>query len=161
MSEQMLVGLRIREALVSDAASISSLVRALSQRYIALEFSARGRENLLGTMTPEAIAEKIASGYRYHVAEDAGHLVATVGMRDNRHLYHLFVAESHQGRGLARRLWDVALVASRAAGYAGAYTVNSSRYARGFYERLGFMVTSDTIEKDGVVFVPMTLEMGD
>jgi GNAT superfamily N-acetyltransferase len=161
MSEPVLDGLRIREALVSDAVSVSSLIRALSERHIASELSAQGRENLLGTMTPEAIAEKIASGYRYHVVEDAGRLVAVVGMRDNRHLYHLFAAESHQGHGLAHRLWHVALGASRAAGYAGGYTVNSSRYARGFYERLGFVATSDTIEKDGVIFVPMTLKMSD
>lgn len=161
MSDQVFDGLCIREAFVGDAASISSLIGALSERYIAPELSAQGRRNLLATMTPEAIAEKIASGYRYHVAEDAGHLVAVVGMRDNRHLYHLFVADSHRGCGLARKLWDLALVGSCAAGYAGGYTVNSSRYAQGFYERLGFVATSDAMEKDDVVFVPMTFVMSD
>ena len=58
----------------------------------------------------------------YHVAEDAGRLVGVVAVRDNKHLYHLFVAEPHQGQGLARELWSVAKAACVAAGNSGEFT---------------------------------------
>ena len=60
-------------------------------------------------MTPAAIAKYIRRGYRYHVAENENVIVGIVGIRDNSHLYHLFVAESHQGRGMAKALWEKAM----------------------------------------------------
>jgi GNAT superfamily N-acetyltransferase len=157
MTEVDLPELILREAVAADASAIADLLRPLAEKYIAAQFSARGRETLLATLTPERISANIAGRYRYHVAEAQGRLVGVVGMRDGSHLYHLFIAETHQRRGLARRLWELALEACRAEGNPGELTVNSSLYARGFYEKLGFVATSPEIEKDGVVFVPMRL----
>lgn len=155
MTEPDLPEPTLRDAVAADAPAIAELLRPLAEKYIAAQFSARGRETLLATLTPERISANIAGRYRYHVAEARGRLVGVVGMRDGRHLYHLFVAETHQRRGLARRLWELAIEACCETGDTGELTVNSSLYARGFYEKLGFVATSPEIEKDGVVFVPM------
>jgi predicted GNAT family N-acyltransferase len=40
----------------------------------------------------------------------------------------------------------------------GEFTVNSSEYARGVYEKLGFVALSGPEEKNGVVYIPMKLE---
>lgn len=151
--------MKIREATVDDAEDISAIVYALSEKYIAREFSAQGRETLLKSMMPVEIKKYIESGYRYHVAEMDGQIVGVVGVRENRHVYHLFVVEAHHCKGIARQLWKVAMEACRLAGYWGEFTVNSSRYAKPLYERLGFVARSGAEEKNGVVSIPMKLKV--
>ncbi len=96
--------LRIREATVDDAAAISRLIRPLAEKFIAADFSPAGARNLLASLEPDAVAGYFESGYEYHVAEQDGLLVGVVAVRDNSHLYHLFVAEQFQRRAVARRL---------------------------------------------------------
>ena len=145
----------IRPANVGEATAISDLIRPLAREYIAHEFSDEGARNLLSSMTPEAIDGYLRSGYRYHVAEDAGCLVGVVGVRDNKHLYHLFVIEGYQGQGLARELWCVAKEACMGAGNPGEFTVNSSRFALGVYRKFGFAESGLPENSEGVVYFPM------
>lgn len=110
-------------------------------------------------MTPAAIQKRIQNGYRYHVAEVEGRIVGVVAMRDDKHLYSLFVAENHQRQGIARELWEVAMEASLGNGNDGEFTVNSSEYAQEVYKRLGFVAQPGPRIKNGVVFYPMSLKM--
>lgn len=148
----------IREATIADAESISKLVCELSEKFIAQEFTAQGAEHLLASMSPDAIQKYIHSGFRYHVAEMGKQVVGVVSVKNNSHLYHLFVAEKHQRKGIASRLWQVAMEACLCKGNSGGFTVNSSKYAQGVYEKLGFVAQSGPEEKNGVVFIPMKLE---
>ena len=91
------------------------------------------------------------------MAEISGELVGVAGIRDAAHLYHLFVAESFQGRGIAAQLWEIASREALADGNPGRFTVNSSPYARALYERLGFVATGEPQVKDGIAFLPMEL----
>lgn len=63
-------------------------------------------------MTPDSIERYMQTGYRYHVAEMDAKLVGVIGIRDNVHLYHLFVAERYQRQGLAKKLWQFAMEVS-------------------------------------------------
>ncbi|GAB6048627.1 GNAT family N-acetyltransferase [Methyloparacoccus murrellii] len=148
----------MRTARPDDAPRISALVRDLTCKYIAHEFSEQGAGRLLEPMSEAAIEGYLESGYRYHVAEENGELAGVIAIRGNRHLYHLFVSERFQGKGVARRLWDVAKAASLDAGNPGVFTVNSSRYAVGLYETFGFVGQSEAIDRSGVIFIPMKLE---
>jgi ribosomal protein S18 acetylase RimI-like enzyme len=105
----------------------------------------------------DAIVKFVSDGFRYHVALAGDEIVGFVGIRDNRHLYHLFVAESFQRRGVGRRLWEVAHEECRSRSHAGPFTVNSSTNAIPMYERLGFRRTAPTQDQGGVVFNPMAL----
>ena len=148
---------KIRPAQRSDATIISAFLVPLVAKFVNHEFDPPTRERFLSTFSPTAIEGYLDSGFRYHLAESQGSLVGVVSTRDDSHLYHLFVAESTQGTGLGRRLWQIAREASLAAGYRGDFTVNSSRFAVGFYERLGFERDGPENIKDGVVSVPMRL----
>jgi GNAT superfamily N-acetyltransferase len=149
----------IRPARPEDAAAISALIAATAEAFITPEFSEEGRRTLLTEMNEEAIAGHLANpAFRYHVAEDAeGRIAGIVSTLENSHLFGLYVAAEHHGRGLARRLWETARDACRAAGASGEFTVKSSRYAVGVYEAFGFVREGDEEEKKGVVFVPMRL----
>jgi GNAT superfamily N-acetyltransferase len=82
-----------------------------------------------------------------------------VAVRDTTHLYHLFVRQEFQGRGLSRELWQHAKEAAIAAGNRCGFTVNSSPYAVPVYERFGFKATGPRIETHGIAFVPMELHL--
>lgn len=148
----------IRAATPDDAPRISALLRDLAGKFIAHEFSEEGAGRLLESMSEAAIRSYLESGYRYHVAEEDGELAGVIAIRDNCHLYHLFVSERFQGRGLARRLWTLAKAVCLDAGNPGVFTVNSSCYAVGVYEKFGFVRQSEAIDISGVISIPMKLE---
>jgi predicted N-acetyltransferase YhbS len=154
-------GMKIRVALPADSKGISELISGLSAKFITGGFSSTGRAHLLDTMTPQAIEKSIQSGYQYHVAEMDGSLVGVVAVKDNKHLYHLFVAEEYQRQGIAKKLWQLAMKECLNNGNTGEFTVNSSEYARDVYTRLGFVARPGAQIKNGVVFFPMSLQAGE
>ena len=89
------------------------------------------------------------------MAEENGCLAGVTATRDDKHLYHLFVAEPFQRRGLARALWDHAKQACLEAGNPGEFTVNSSRFAVGLYVKLGFVPLGPEVDRNGVISIPM------
>lgn len=155
----MLETISIRRADPGDIPAISRLISGLALRYIAHEFTAEGAERLLSAMSERAIEVYFEAGYRYHVAQAESSLAGVVATRDDRHLYHLFVADEYQERGLATRLWRIARDACLAAGNPGEFTVNSSRFAVGFYEKMGFVREAEFQEHGGVVSIPMKLRL--
>ena len=148
----------IRPAVADDVPVIAALLERLAQQYITVEFSASAEAKFLKSNDAASISTFIASGFRYWVAERSGAVIGFVGIRDHFHLYHLFVSESEQRKGVARALWDTANRACRAAGNPGRFTVNSSNNAVGVYESFGFVRTGPPQSSDGVVFNPMVLE---
>ncbi|MBS1213451.1 MAG: GCN5-related N-acetyltransferase [Proteobacteria bacterium] len=152
--------LKIRLATTTDNFRISELLCSLTARYIACEFPVEAASQLLRSMDAAAIEDYLTSGYRYHVAEKNGELAGVVAILGNSHLYHLFVSERFQGQGLARVLWEAARAACLDAGTPGLFTVNASRYAVGMYEKFGFARQGEAIDRDGVICIPMKLDLG-
>lgn len=153
--------MHIRPATVGDAAVISALILGVS-RFFTLHPDGEGAEAFLATVSAEAIGGYLASpAYAYLVAEEEGVLAGVVAVRDNTHLYHLFVAPAFHGRGLARQLWGAARDAALRAGNPGEFTVNSSIYAIPVYERFGFVPTGPRLEQNGIAFLPMKLVLRD
>ncbi len=101
------------------------------------------------------------SGYKYHVAEMDNRLVGVVAVKNNRHLYHLFVAEQYQRQGIAKKLWQSAMEVCLGKGNTGEFTVNSSEYALGVYEQFGFVAQSGPEINSGVVYFPMKLNLNN
>ena len=151
----------IRPIEPSDIESVARLLSELASAYIIGEFERSAQEHFLAKNDANAIREFIASGFRYHVAETNGDLVGFVGVRENTHLYHLFVATSLQGQGIGRMLWEVAKRECEASGHRGAFTVNSSNNAVPIYERWGFRRAGPAQNSNGVVYNPMKLEATD
>ena len=150
--------MNIREATKKDSESIASLIKDLAEKFIVLEFSEEGRNKFLSSNDQSSIEKFFDSGFIYHVAEKEGEIIGVVGIRDNSHLYHLFISESQQGSGLSRKLWEDAMRLCLEAGNTGKFTVNSSNNAVGVYEAFGFKRTSGMEESNGVLYNPMCLE---
>lgn len=145
-------GIVLREATADDAGAISALVIALMQRWIAPDCTEAGVARLLESMAPARIEARLMEGHRHVVAELDGRIVGVAVLRLPSHLYHLFVADDMQRRGLARRLWNA--VRTSAAADA-PVTVNAALRAVDAYLRLGFEVAGPVRSEHGIRSLPM------
>jgi GNAT superfamily N-acetyltransferase len=147
--------MKIATALVADAEEISALIAGLSEPFF-LSPSREGAEPFLASIGAEAQRGYLASGnFSYRVARSGGRIVGVVALRDNAHLFHLFVAEDFQGQGLATRLWQRVESEALRAGNPGTFTVNASLDAVPLYEKFGFAREGEVQRVHGVVFQPM------
>jgi GNAT superfamily N-acetyltransferase len=149
----------IRPASAEDARAISSVIKGLSHYFLSAP-PGEGAETGMQGIEPSGIEDFIASNrYCHWVACVQGQVIAVAGLRDNTHLYHLFVAADWQGHGVGGALWRQVQSAALAAGNTGAFTVNSTLYGRPVYERFGFTTTGPVTERDGMIFIPMALNL--
>jgi GNAT superfamily N-acetyltransferase len=153
--------LTIRPMEAADIDPAARLLCELAVEFITGEFEATAQGRFLVENNAEAIRGFIATTFRYHVAELNGELVGFVGVRENKHLYHLFVSKPLQRRGVGRKLWEFAKRECEAAGYRGAFSVNSSNHALPVYERWGFRRDGDARTSNGITYNPMKLEAID
>lgn len=150
--------MNIRAATLTDIPEISALLTQLTQDFIAPTCTVEGAAILVNAMSMEAIASYFMAGYQYHVAmSDSGQLAGVVAMKDNSHLYHLFVASHAQGQGVARMLWEHAKTQCLAQGNPGVFTVNSALNAQAVYLGFGFMPLGPERERGGIRDIPMQL----
>ncbi|MCR5357364.1 MAG: GNAT family N-acetyltransferase [Lachnospiraceae bacterium] len=85
-------------------------------------------------------------------------IVGILGVRNANHVSLLFVDKDYQLKGIARALLNRYFRDARTAGIT-YVTVNSSPYAVGFYHRIGFFDLSGEVEKDGIRYTPMKMEL--
>jgi GNAT superfamily N-acetyltransferase len=142
----------------TDIEPVARLLSELAKDFITGEFEATAQNRFLVENNAEAIRGFIATTFRYHVAEMNGELVGFVGVRESKHLYHLFVSRPLQGRGIGRKLWELAKKECEACGHHGAFTVNSSDHAMPIYERWGFRRDGPAKTSNGITYNPMKLE---
>ena len=154
----MVASFVLRDGRPGDAAAISALVTELSERWIVPDCTRDGAAILLASMAADATAERLrGDGYRYVVAELDARLVGVAALRRPSHLYHLFVLEQAQRRGVARALWERVRVH---ADPSGPVTVNASRVAVPVYLRLGFGPAGTEQFERGIRSTPMQWHPG-
>ena len=140
--------LLIRRAVPEDADAISKLIMDAVHHFL-VDPGGKGAELFFASITPQAIRDYINDRrFHYLVADQDANLLGALALRDGRHLFHLFVAPSHQRRGIASSLWDAAR--SAAAPDAMFLTVNASSNAVAVYQRFGFTTVGPRQEVNGV-----------
>jgi GNAT superfamily N-acetyltransferase len=149
--------LHIERATPADAEAISRLIHGLSRAFTVAP-SGQGAEGFLRSISAGALGGYIAApNFAYFKGLLDGERAGVVAVRDAGHLYHLFVDQRFQGRGIARALWAHARTCVEAAGNPGRFTVNSTPVAVPVYERFGFRATGPRVEMNGIAYVPMRL----
>ena len=147
--------LLILPARPEDAEDISVLLLSLANR-CTLYPDMRGAERFLAGFAPDALRAVIAApAYRYLAGWIDGGLAGVIALRDNAHLFHLFVAERFQGCRIASALWADIKAMALAEGNPGRFTVNSSMPAVPVYRAFGFRSNGDHKAADGIVYLPM------
>ena len=149
----------IRQARTEDASSASELI-GRAAHYFASSTSGEVAPWFLESVTPSAIAGYINDPkFNYLVGLLGPTLAGVVAVRDMTHVHHLFVAPEFHRKGLATKLWERAKADALASGNKDGFVVRSSEFAVPVYEHFGFRVMGTRAEKDGIVFVPMKLEL--
>jgi GNAT superfamily N-acetyltransferase len=147
--------MEIRAGSPEDAAAIAALIDSF-QSELTDDPSGAGAEEYLVSVSLQAEREYLASErYRYLVVYSDSQLAGFIAIRDRSHLFHLFVERSHQGQGIARRLWERALEELCAPGSDGGFTVNSSLSAVPVYQAFGFTAAGSIQSAHGISFLPM------
>jgi GNAT superfamily N-acetyltransferase len=157
--------LDIRHAQPDDAIHISALIGRVVHHFL-IHPSGMGAEAFMQSISPKAIEEYLhRDDFSYIVAtmppdqdqpEQGRQVIGVAALRDDEHLYHLFVDPEWHRRGVAKQLWAyLQSHAMQESGYKGYFTVNSSVYAVPVYQALGFYVLSKVEHKNGIAFVPM------
>jgi GNAT superfamily N-acetyltransferase len=139
----------------ADLPACARLLRASALEFIVHESSREGACTFLRENDEEGMRGYVAAGHVYHVAVDGGEIAGFISIRDNSHVFHMFIDKRWHRQGLARRLWEVARAASLARGGSGNLTVNASNHAVPVYTALGFERTAPTQCLKGLYFNPM------
>jgi len=141
----------IRKAVESDANEISHLVANLSHFYLNDE-QADLPEWFANTLDIKEFKHRLSNDYFTHLVAVLNNQIAGyIAMRGENHLYHLFVAEQHQGKGIARDLWQHMVSISPS----DSYTLRSSIHAIPVYQQFGFIKDGESGERDGICYQEM------
>lgn len=136
-----------------------SLCRRVFDGFLAPISAPEGREFFHGvTDTGRNLAGMERGEYAFAGAYDGDSLTGVIATRNKGgHIMFLFVEEGYHRRGIAARLVEWAM--ARCPGPV--LTVNASDYAIPAYERMGFRVTGERTDEDGVGFTPMESACGE
>jgi GNAT superfamily N-acetyltransferase len=149
--------MNLRRATVVDAGPIAELIASF-QAELTVDPSGPGADHFLASVSEHAERQYLESPkYSFIVAEESDAVAGFIAIRDNVHLFHLFVARSFHRRGLARRLWHEAREEALGRGNPGEFTVNSSLNAIAVYKSFGFIPSAPVTTEHGISFLPMRL----
>ena len=93
----------------------------------------------------------------YIMAFIGNELAGVAALKEQKHIYHLFVLPAFHQQGIAKHLWLHLKDQAIASGNNDVFTVKSSLYAVHVYSRFGFTATSEPQKKNGIQFQPMQL----
>lgn len=145
----------VRSATREEVPQIARLVHSLAHFYLD-DAQTTLPEWFAETLSLSSFVTRVTSPeYRNWVYEVDGLVVGYIALKGESHLYHLFVAEEQQGKGIAKALWESAVRGSSA----NAFTVRSSLFAVPVYKRFGFVASGPVGTKDGISFQPMALTL--
>jgi GNAT superfamily N-acetyltransferase len=142
----------------TDVPAAAAMMRALSLEFFLNEGSAEAATFFTNENDEAGLRRFMAAGTVYYAAVMGPALAGFIALRDNKHLFHMFVDKLHHGKGVARALWQHARQQAIERGNPGLFTVNASNYAVPVYERMGFVRTAPTQCKNGIYFNPMQLD---
>lgn len=145
--------MNIRKATLGDAQAIRELVYSLSDYYLE-DRDAPIPPWFLKTLELAEFERRLMSPeFTNFVHLENKEIVGYISLQGPGHLYHLFVSEKFQGKGIARRLWEHVIDGSGSE----RYTVRSSLSAVPVYRRFGFVNSAPAASKDGIGYQPMEI----
>jgi len=130
-----------------ERASALRLAEDVFMRFVAPDYSEQGVSTFLSYVRDGTALNALI----FYGAFEDGALIGMLAMRSSHHISLFFVDGEFQGRGVGRSLFDMI----RGSASSGVITVHSSPYAKGIYQKLGFVAISDEQVSDGIRYIPM------
>jgi GNAT superfamily N-acetyltransferase len=140
--------MEIRELAPGEYDEALGLAKQVFMEFEAPDYSEEGVRSFFGSLDDPGFVAML----RVYGAYDRGQLVGMLATRSGGgHIALFFVDRRHQGRGIGRKLFDLACQKSASV----RMTVNASPYARGIYHHLGFIDTGSEQTTNGIRYTPM------
>lgn len=151
-----------KNIVAGEEVEVCNLVARSFNEFIAPEFSDQGIDEFFKYVNPRALHKRWRTGYHVMVAEHEGSIVGVVEVKKRRHISMLFVEKEYHREGIASELLKKALdYIMTTAPKTKEVTVNSSKYARAFYESEGFRKTEEEKVIHGILHIPMALTLNE
>ena len=138
----------IRQLTKQEIINALPLVWKVFNEYEAVNYPASGTQAFYHAIHDEGFIARLSA----YGAFDGDSLIGILASRnEGSHIALFFVDGAYHGQGIGRSLWNAFLSESDQ----NEITVNSSLYAVGIYEKLGFTKTDEPQEDSGIRFIPM------
>ena len=142
--------MKIREAKITDAKTISCLAMSL-EKFYGEEISSFFAKKITEESFKNYLTDKDA--YEHYIYKEDEVVIGYFALLNATHFLYLFVDEKHYRKGVARALVEYALKSKNHK----SYSVNASLSAVPFYEKLGFFSYALVQRNHGMVYQPMVL----
>ena len=145
-----------------DEVLVCNLVALSFNEFIAPGFTEEGVEEFFKYSNPRALRRRSRGGHHVILAEADGKIAGMVEVKELRHLSMLYVDKDFHRKGIASELVTHALDYIRSnTPVPNEVTVNSSIYARPFYESIGFRKTEEEKTIFGILHIPMSCTLSE
>ena len=148
----------IRELGKNDIKQALELVNRVFTEFVAVDYSEQGNKTFHDYLKvkDDEVANDVLTGHKkiwgFYLS---GEIVGVIATRDVSHISLMFVDKQHHRKGIAKQLYGTIVAELEKNPDVKKVTVNSSPYAVGVYEHLGFVKTAEQQERDGIIYVPM------
>lgn len=86
-----------------------------------------------------------------------GRIIGMIEVRDNNHICLFFVDKKYHNKGIGRELFNEMLLKIK--GKTEYLEVNASPFSEEIYSKLGFKSIGNITEINGILFIPMKMEL--
>jgi len=148
----------IKEIDGKDLEQALDLVNNVFREFVAVDYSEQGKitfENYLKNKYEEVASDLISGHKKVWAYFQDNTILGVIATRDISHISLMFVDKQYHKKGIAKQMFHFVVDELKKNGDITQITVNSSHYAEGVYEHLGFVKTGERQEKDGIIFTPM------
>ncbi len=137
------------------------LVWEVFQEYESPDYEEMGIKTFQHFIEFNSMLERVESGeMKFWGCYQNSYLIGVIAIRPGQHISLLFVRGKFHHLGVAGRLVRIVISEIKKAGpEIPAITVNSSPYAVGFYEAVGFKALGPEEKRDGIRYTPMRRDL--
>ena len=137
----------IRKLVEEEMKDALELIWAVFLEFDAKDFTETGIKEFKDSIdNPDFIGRLLFFG-----AFNNNELIGVIATRDEHHISQFFVRKDYQRQGVGKELYKYIHNLNKD----NYFTVNSSPYAKGYYEHLGFRCDGDERCVNGIRFYPM------
>ena len=125
--------------------------------FVAPDYKSEGVVEFSKYVSPQLMRRRLANNHFVLLATDEEYFMGIIEVRNYNHISLLFVKKKYQGQGIAKGLLEMAINKCREYNVnLELIEVNSSPFAVGIYEKLGFVKVNAEQVKNGIRFTSMT-----
>ncbi len=147
----------IKEFKPGQEKSIQLLIKSVFDEFVGYVYSDEGNKVFNDFINSEQILSRHNKGNIILTYEENGEIVGIIEVRDNDHICLFFVNKKYHSRGIGKRLFHSVL--EKIKNKTDFVEVNASPFSEKIYSKLGFKKISELIEKNGIEFIPMRMEL--